>query len=278
MLFWKTKDLVKKVYLEDEMHVGEVIQLPFGQVAVYSTRSPEKTPKHQNEDAAGLFSYGDGTVVLAVADGVGGLPKGSQASEVAMQALEEAIDKGQKSGLQVRDAILNGIEEANTRILSLGQGSATTISIAEVSQDSIRPYHVGDSLILLFGLKGKTKWQTVPHSPVGYLVEGGAMNEREALEAPDSNLISNMLGSQEMRIEIGPSIKLGQRDTLLLATDGLSDNFLMDEIIERARKGNLEEVMNRLSAEVHQRMVSESGGHPSKPDDCTFILFRPQAA
>ena len=77
-----------------------------------------------------------------------------------------------------------------------------------------------------------------------------------------------------MRIEVGPTLKLAPKDTLLIASDGLFDNFQLDEIQDRIRKGSLRTIMQALINEARRRMVQPIEGYPSKPDDLTFILYR----
>ena len=78
----------------------------------------------------------------------------------------------------------------------------------EISNGSVRPYHVGDSVILLVGQRGKIKLQTVSHSPVGYAVEAGVLDEVEAMHHQDRHVVSNFIGSPEMRIEVGAPLRL----------------------------------------------------------------------
>jgi serine/threonine protein phosphatase PrpC len=162
----------------------------------------------------------------------------------------------------LRTAILNGIEQANRAVSELGVGAATTLAIVEISGGVARSYHVGDSMILAVGQRGRVKLQTVSHSPVGYAVEAGMLDEAEALHHEDRHLVSNFIGSAEMRIEIGPPLNLAERDTLLLASDGLFDNLYNDEIIERTRKGPLEQVVRSLAGECRQRMTEPRQGVP----------------
>jgi len=133
---------------------------------------------------------------------------------------------------------------------------------------------VGDSMILVVGQRGKIKLQTVSHSPVGYAVESGLLDEAEAMHHEDRHLVSNMLGMTDMRIEVGSAIELAARDTLLLASDGLFDNLHVHEIVERIRKGPLAQVMQDLAAQCRGRMQAATDGQPSKPDDLTFVAFR----
>ena len=48
-----------------------------------------------------------------------------------------------------------------------------------------------------------------------------------------------MIGTPDMRIEMGCAIELSPRDTVLLATDGLFDNLRTREIVELLRKGTI---------------------------------------
>ena len=154
--------------------------------------------------------------------------------------------------------------------------AATTLAVVEIQNHTVRPYHVGDTMILVVGQKGKLKHQTVSHSPVGYAVESGLLDESEAMNHVERHIVSNIIGAPDMRIEIGPTIHLAPRDTLVLASDGLFDNFHIDEIQERVRKGPMHHVLDQLVQECRRRMKGLEQEMPSKPDDLTVILFRPQ--
>jgi serine/threonine protein phosphatase PrpC len=262
-----------KLFLNQDMGAeSEVYPFAAGQVAIYSSRAPEKNT--ENEDCAASFLVAERAGVLAVADGMGGMPMGGQASSVAVKSLQSALGKLEMHGNGFREAVLNGIETANTSIGALGVGAATTLAAVEVHGQVIRPYHIGDSMILVVGQKGKIKLQTISHSPVGYAVEAGFLDEQQAMHHEERHLVSNMIGTANMRIEVGPQIELAAKDTLLIASDGLSDNFQVDEIVERIRKGQLAKVMNALIRETHERMQHPTTEQPSKPDDLTIVLYR----
>ena len=238
---------------------------------IYTHRAPGRDS--DNEDSLLALSLPETGTVLAVCDGLGGLPNGGTASEQAVQTLAEAA-KGARSTDSLREILLDGIETANRIILTRGSGSATTLALAEVAGGVARTYHVGDSSVLICGQRGKLKHYTVSHSPVGYAVEAGMLDEEAALHHEERHLISNMLGSTDMRIEIGPAIPLAARDTLLLASDGLFDNLYPEEIIDIIRCGPLMHAAKRLRDTANRRMLHPTGGEPSKWDDLSFILFR----
>ncbi len=69
---------------------------------------------------------------------------------------------------------------------------------------------------------------------------------------------------------------MSPRDTLLICSDGLSDNLSTDEIIAIIRCGPLDQSMQKLIDLATSRMNSlgRQAPHPSKPDDLTMIAFR----
>jgi len=242
---------------------------------MYSARCPDR---ETNEDAAALIPFTADSGILAVADGVGGNLAGHHAASLAIEALKTSLADGVQDTLMLRTAILNGVETANRTVQALGVGAATTLALVELRGNTIRPYHVGDSMILVVGQRGRIKVQTTPHSPVGFAVEAGFLDETEAMHHKDRHLVSNVIGSIDMKIEVGSTIRLAPRDTVLLASDGLFDNLAVEEIIERIRKGPIETIVERLATDATQRMIHPEDGQPSKPDDLTFSVFRLSAS
>jgi len=243
-----------------------------GHAAVFSRRAPDK--ESMNEDAAALIQVDDHRAALIVADGCGGMSNGDLASRIAVESLRQSIADVSISGASLRAAILDGIERANQQVRELGTGAATTLAAVELDETSVRVYHVGDSQVLLVGNRGKVKLQTRSHSPVGYAVEAGVISEEEAIHHEDRHIVSNVVGTRDTHIEIGPRRKLSPRDTLLIASDGLFDNLHVEEIVEVIRKGPLAEAAINLTTCVDRRMEGSDETHPSKPDDLTYVLFR----
>ena len=262
------------LYKQQDMPTAKQIVTDTGTIAMYTTRSPYK--ETVNEDACAVYRLDNDACVLAVADGMGGLPQGQAASEIVIDSLKQAL--GKINGDQnFRDAILNGVEVANKNILDEAAGSGSTVAIVEIVNNTIRPYHVGDSKILVVGQRGKVKLETLSHSPTEYAVEAGYLEPQEAIEHEDRRYITNMLGAQDMRIELGSPLKLATFDTVLLSSDGLVDNVHHAEIVDIIRKGNLMQCLNNLVTLCQLRMTS--GGQadtPSSPDDMTIMLYRPK--
>ncbi len=259
-------------FLDQQMTAAEHCPVGKAHALVYSSRSPDKTTP--NEDAAAVITIDETRAVLAVADGLGGQPEGAKAAMLALQALDDAI-RSRLNGAELREAVLNGFENANRDVSGLGVGAGTTLAAVEIQGRTVRPYHVGDSSIIVVGQRGKIKLQTVAHSPVGYAVEAGLLGEAEAMHHEDRHIVSNMVGSPDMRIEIGPTLELRPRDTLIIASDGLADNLHAREIVDMIRTGPLDRAAEQLASACARRMRGVQNGRPSKPDDLTFVIYRP---
>lgn len=243
-----------------------------GEAIAYTCRDPYK--ESENEDTLAILPYGPGAAVLVVADGAGGLPAGKRASMTAVNTLAESLQVAMDKTMLLRTAILNGIDAANNAVLGLANGSATTMTVITLEGRLVRSYQVGDSEAIVIGQRGLVKLQTTAHSPTGFAVEAGFLDEREALHHKDRHLVSNFIGTSDMRIDVGAAVDLDLRDTILLASDGLMDNVHVEEMIEIVRKGPLADAVQKVVELANQRMKNVKDGQPSKPDDLSLILFR----
>jgi len=98
----------------------------------------------------------------------------------------------------------------------------------------------------------------------------------DALLHDERHLISNAVGLSDMHVDVGSKITLAKRDTVLIASDGLFDNLPISEITEIICQGLLADAGKKLVRVCSRRMsLDESSDRPHKPDDMSFILFRP---
>ncbi len=241
------------------------------QFAAYTARAPGK--QSDNEDCAGWIRLPDDRWVFMVADGLGGLPLGATASKLAIENILSRL-LTMASGEDLRGALLDGIDIANEAILSSATGAATTLVAVEFSTMGMRPYHIGDSTILVTGQRGAIKYQSISHSPTGYLKEAGMLDDTEAMLHEERHIVYNVLGSNEMRLEIGPQIPLARFDTILLASDGLHDNLSQERVLQGIRSGQLDDAVLSLAMHCREIMGNGNATHQGHPDDLTMVGIR----
>ena len=259
-----------RAWFDVDMDSVELHQVAGGRAAVFCAGRPGKTSP--NEDSLLMAQLDESRAVLAVADGAGGMRGGHRASRVAIETVAEFLTDEQLGSPRAR--LVSGIERAHDEVVGLGLGAATTFAGVLIDEGTVRSVHVGDSVVLMCGQRGRRKLQTVSHSPVGYAVEAGILDEREALRHEDLHLVSNLLGVGDPRIEISTEVQMKPRDTIVIGSDGLFDNFVTDEIVEMVRKGDLLDVTVHLVEQTLRRMVDPPREGPGKPDDLGLIVFR----
>ena len=245
--------------------------LSAGTYAVVSIEAPFKSniEDAHNEDSYLICEPSDGSTILAIADGAGGYSGGKEASRLAISLLRASLDSGKTNGATYRNQILDAIEACNERLTKNSNG-ATTIAVVELVASVMRPYHVGDSSIMVVGQRGLKKFQSVPHSPVGYGIESGYLDAEVSHTHDDRHWVSNLVGQKEMRIEVGAPFELAPYDTLMICSDGLTDNLPVDQIVCCIQNGPIDQALGKLVSLAITAMAKENG----HPDDLTIMLYR----
>lgn len=242
-----------------------------GIVTVQCRRGPGKD---QNEDGALVLALGDATLVLAVADGMGGLPHGDVAARRALQVLASRM-RGAATGAAAGPALVDAFSEAHGEVQRAAPGGGVTLVAAIVAGSTVQVVHAGDAEALLVGQRGRVKLRTVAHSPIGFAFGLGELDERAALLHEERHIVSNAVGLDPLIVEFGRPVRLGARDTLVLASDGLFDNLLQAEIAAAVRLGPLHVAARRVVEAAARRMAGDPAADlPGKPDDLTVVLFR----
>ncbi len=247
-----------------------MIELPGHQIAYYSQKAFADKP--MNEDALLITNFSD-VMVLAVADGVGGSQQGAQAAKKVLEVIRTAKPEGNSLSACMH-AVIDAIEKANQALVSDSAYALTTLTLCLIKANNMRTIQVGDSGLLLCGQRGKLHYSVSTHSPIGQAVESGFLDEAEALQHPDLNVVNNVVGDASMHIEIGPAVKIKKHDTLLLASDGLFDNFLVDDVMSLVKHGSLVKVADRLTQSCQQQQHPITQKAYNKDDDISFILCR----
>lgn len=244
-------------------------EFPFASVAIATVSNHGHGPN--NEDAAAAFLFNLQSGIAVVADGAGGLPAGAATSSQIIKLLHrEAKSFETDNDKSIRETALDCLFAANKKILNKKNGSGSTIALVLLEKNKVQPVFVGDSIIIVTGQRGKIKYINFPHSPIGYLYRGGIGIRDPKQLAAFNHIVSNLIGTQEMYVEVGPTISLNKNDTVLLCSDGLSDIMITKDIVNLIRSGTLEKAANSLLENIIHLTQNKYIEH----DDITFCLLR----
>ncbi|KIA81764.1 PP2C family protein-serine/threonine phosphatase [Chromobacterium amazonense] len=183
------------------------------------------------------------SVLLVVADGMGGHMRGEVAAQITVDLLCELFYQQASPTLNHPNRFLvNAISSVHQVILEyaadhrLPDVPSTTVVAAILQQDQLFWCHVGDSRLYLIDQKGM-RLRSRDHSQVQRLIDQGLLTEEAAKTHPDRNKIYNCLGaSSDPSIDIGERQPIGPGCSVLLCTDGLWSQ-VQDAELERVFAG-----------------------------------------
>lgn len=192
-------------------------------------------------------------LLFIVADGVGGLRAGDEASRLAVVTARETFDN--EWSPDMRYTLEQAVARANAAVFTKGQepafsGMGTTIVGCVLRHGQMTVAHVGDSR--LYRLRdGVLLPLTVDHSFVQDQVRLGVLTEDEARSHPQRHLISRSLGTRPtVEVEMR-QVGLRDGDRLLLCSDGLYDLVADEDIVAALRlplRDGCRELIDRANA------------------------------
>lgn len=206
-----------------------------------------------NQDAANAFLLADNVAFAVCCDGMGGAKGGDIASENAVRIISDYV-KNSYSPKMTDDKIAlllkNAVRSANYEIFGISKnnpalsGMGTTVVCALVSNDSAVICHVGDSRAYL--INENIVQLTADHSVVQSLIESGKLTLNDAKTFPEKNVITRALGVEQDVFPDYSIVPIGQNDSILLCTDGLTNFTEISDILAAFKENNIKNVADVL--------------------------------
>ena len=188
--------------------------------------------KEDNQDLFFVKGFDDDSILLAVADGLGGMVEGKRAAEMAKESLDDFNPECQSVEAHIEELM----QEANRRIMQTVErepeleGMGTTMTAALVRNGTACWAHVGDSRLYLFR-DDELHQITEDDTMAGFLLSEGELTKEEARVHPGRQLVFQCIGgSGEFEADTG-TFKIREGDLLLLSTDGLHDEVPEEKIV-----------------------------------------------
>jgi PPM family protein phosphatase len=186
-----------------------------------------KGSRKVNQDRI-AYTYSRDTLLLVVADGMGGHAGGEIAAQIAVRLF---IERFQQEAKPILRNPLKFLQETMLRAhaalgsyanqFSMLETPRTTCVAVIVQANHAYWAHVGDSRFYLFR-QGALIGATKDHSKVQYLVDQGLIAADDIAVHPDRNKIFSCLGGLvDPVIDLSKRTALRNGDVLVLCTDGL---------------------------------------------------------
>lgn len=227
----------------------------------------DATPNHvvADEDIT-LSNCG---MIMAVADGMGGMNAGEVASQIAHDTVAEYFAPGKitpklAATHESRSRYMeNVIRDTDRRIKSDArnngehEGMGSTLIMAWIVGNELSLSWIGDSRAYRFNPKGGIELLSKDHTYVQELVDKGIITYEQAFDHPQGNIVTRSLGdgSQKARPD-SRLFRIYNGDIILLCSDGLSgvlrDNKTYDENGELYPEENIEDIVRKHSSSLKE--------------------------
>jgi serine/threonine protein phosphatase PrpC len=227
--------------------------------------------REMNEDSL-LVTRSGSSVLVAVADGMGGHKAGEVASAIAVDSLKDAFAHNDAAHA-VSEFLKGAFEVSNRAIWDAASedidkdGMGTTLVSAVVDrQGGAVVANVGDSRAYVVA-DGQATLLTIDHTWVNEQVLGGHMSDRQARMSPYRNLLTRSMGSApHVDVDLFGELRLEVGDALVLVSDGVSGYLDERDVATTLREAS-------SAQEAAERLVSEAverGG----ADNATAVVVR----
>ncbi len=235
------------------------------------------------EDKTGRTIHAKGLFVLC--DGMGGHAGGEQASMIAVKTLKDYFQTHwfnlpDTDRLPTADCIEAGVLKANQAIYDVNQAQnrtgsgrmGTTLVLVLIQDVHVAIAHVGDSRLYMYSRKQGLTPLTQDHDVAQREIKRGIEPEL-AFARPDAYQLTQALGPRHDEF-VKPDIscfELNQDTLLLLSSDGLTDN----DLVEKHVATHIEPLMSsRANLERGASdLIDLANGHNGH-DNITVVLIR----
>lgn len=211
-----------------------------------------KGGRQANEDRVG-YAFTNESLVLALADGMGGHLRGDLAAEILIrEVLRMFRDMARPDLPNCAEFLLDAIYAAHAAINEFAlqkrmkDPPRTTCVVCVMQHDKAWWAHVGDSRLYHFS-DNRLVARTLDHSAVQQLVSNGLLDEADMNKHPERNKLLNGLGGYILpNIELSDEVHLNMGDVILICSDGFWSNLDTESMISTLRAHPLRDAASLL--------------------------------
>lgn len=236
--------------------------------------------RSMNQDR-GCILENDKSLLIFVADGMGGHRGGELAAQEAMNCFVDSFSK-QQTPINNPSLFLDiTLREAHRKIARIGLNDnppyypRTTCVVCLIQENNAYWAHLGDSRLYMLR-SGNLHLRTRDHTYIEGLFQSGAISEDEMLTHPMRNYVTQCLGGPNDMppVTAGKIEGLKENDMFLLCSDGLWGSLAVENI-SKLGDININTAINRMTEEAerighpHSDNITLMGIRITKPDTIT---------
>lgn len=215
--------------------------------------------------------------VFVVADGMGGVKGGAEASRIAVETIQELWKEDAPhptDEAEIRKWLLDAVARANHNICDAADSKdsasrmGTTIVVAVQSDaNEMHIAHVGDSRAYILK-EGRISTLTNDHTVVMEMMRNNKLTEEQCRNSVYRHLLTRCLG-HDRDVEIDHTdIKLSSGEWIILCSDGLSGVLTDEQILESMKNCD-------TAQDVCQKLLAKTLDHQA-PDNVTIVAIQYQ--
>jgi serine/threonine protein phosphatase PrpC len=222
-------------------------------------------PRERNEDRI-LISRIGSSLILAVADGVGGAKRGDIAASIALSVLEQTLARclAEKQELNTEEMMRNSFRLAHHAVKARAreglEGMGTTLVAAVIRGDSVVIANTGDSRAYV--IHNHEMFRTRDHSVIQTLREKNMISGDEESTHPLRSCITQCLGGpfgvDTYRLPLRPG------SLVMLSSDGFHNSITDSRLHTLSGSRDPREMVRELVAEALK----------SAEDNTSLIIYR----
>lgn len=237
--------------------------------------------REDQEDSFGFVNALDAGLIrekglfAAVADGMGGMEGGREASSLVMKTLMsdfEKMDRSVSPGMQISRSIAH----ANDLVYSMlhGNGGSTVVA-AVFFHEMLYFASVGDSTMWLVR-NGEVIRLNEPHN-MKYLryheaFYSGSMDPFEGRNDPQAHALTQHVGMRQLEeVDVSYSpLRLENQDVIILCSDGVGEILSEEEVLDCLEKTSSTEVCLEIDRHIRQKNLPFQDNYTALVIRCSY--------
>jgi PPM family protein phosphatase len=213
--------------------------------------------RDNNEDYVGLSYENGNSLVVVVADGVGGCEGGELASRMAVETTL-ATYRDLATDIAPDKRLYRAAQQANIEIYNKAivvtelRYMSCTLTAMALEGGMLHVAHVGDSRLYLIR-EGTLTQLTKDHTVVAEKVRMKLLSPEKAKTDPERGTLTRSVGRELIAAVDRITMPLRTGDVLVACTDGMHNTLSDAEIVALVREGSAEEIAKRLVDAANQK-------------------------